>query len=125
MKSTFAHFLWINILDIFAVIVIPLSEFVLQTQFVEIHDTYYKIGLVLQDKVDKGGIPCFIIIRNIFLMDDKILLGCQGLTNLGFDNHFWAYKIDFEDFFYIISINFNNLHFKSSYVFKNKFVMWD
>lgn len=77
---------------------VPLKESVSETKFAEIDSVVYKVGIVLQDKEDKGGIPCFLIVRKIFLLENQILLGCQRLINLGFDNHFCAYKVDL-DFF--------------------------
>lgn len=109
---------------------LPLSKFVFGTKNVEIGSVTYAIGNVIQDKLEKDGIPTFVLIKNIFLNDNNIvLLGCQSLTNLGFDNHFHAYKVDFENFFFIKSVKIKKLNTKVSYIFNgpdNKnFVMWD
>lgn len=45
---------------------IPSKESFFETKFVEIDPVVYKVGIVLQDKEDKGGIPCFLIVRKVF-----------------------------------------------------------
>lgn len=106
---------------------IPLNEFVFHTKHLEIGSVVYKVGNVIQNQTEKDGTPIFVLIKDIFLMDNKILLGCQSLTNLGFDNHFYSYKVELEDFFFIKSVK--SPQFKSSYIFygteNRNFVKWD
>lgn len=73
---------------------IPLNEFVFHTKHLEIGSVVYKVGNVIHNQTEKDGTPIFVLIRH------QILLGCQSLTNLGFDNHFYSYKVELEDFFF-------------------------
>lgn len=108
---------------------LPLPEFVFITRNVEIHSLAYRNNIVIQDKIEKDGTPTFALIKKIFIVNEEILLGCQRLINLGFVEHYFAYKVDFDNFFYIKSIDENKLNYKLSYIFygtsNRNFVMWN
>ena len=55
------------------------------------------------------------LVNEIILNDDKILFGYQKLINIGFHNHYNAYKVELDNVFFINSANFN---VKFSYIFE-------
>ncbi len=83
----------------------------------------------MRDKIQKDGIPTFSLIKQVFVKNDLILLGCQRLINLGFEANVFAYKVELDSFFYIKRVNRNKLNYNLSYIFhgciNNNFVMWD
>lgn len=67
------------------------------------------------------------MIIEIILNDKDVLLGCQKIVNLGFDNHLHAYVVEDDNFLFIKSINWT--YTKTSYIFlandNRKLVKWD
>jgi len=79
---------------------LALPEFVVSTKNVTINTAIYKPGIVIQDKILRDGTPGFVLVKKIYLLGNDILLGVQRLDNLGFDDHFYAYIVEYStDFF--------------------------
>ena len=85
-----------------------------------------KVGYVVNIKNDVDEGPTFGVIVDIILNDADIIFVYQQLTNLGFDGHYNAYKVEREDVFFIQPANFN---VQSTYIFQgvsnNQFVNYD
>jgi len=106
---------------------IPLDKFVKTTKFVQIKGVSFKEGCVIQVGKEIDETPKFALIIEIVLSGEDVLLGCQKLTNIKFDQFYYAFVIEKEDFF-IKSINWKYSH-KASYIFldncKRNLVKWD
>lgn len=104
-----------------------LHEFVNTTKSVDINSVAFKQGNVIQTDTEVDETPIFALIIEIILNVQEILLGCQKLCNIGFDNHLYAYVVEKEDFYFIKTINWKLT--RSSYIFVGKegkqLVKWD
>lgn len=83
---------------------------------------------VIQSGINIDDIPVFSLIKVILIINNEIHFCCQELNNHGFDKHFYVFRVNMTDKFFII--NYNNLISKKcSYIFygidKNKLCMWD
>ena len=67
---------------------IPLYKFVNTTKFVKIKEVSFKSGYVIQVGKEIDETPKFALIIEIILNDKDILLGCQKLTNIKFDQFY-------------------------------------
>lgn len=106
---------------------IPLPENLFAANMVQKNSVIYKVWYVIQTGESFDQAPQFALITNVFVHGKEILLGCQHLTNLGFNTHFHAYRVEKEDFNFVKSINPKNI--KTSYFFsgvdKHNYVLWD
>lgn len=105
---------------------LPLKEFVFTTNFVETSSIKLRVGYVVHIKNEDDESPVFAKINEIILTDEKVLFGYQQLSNLGFDNHYIAYKVESGNVFFIMPANFN---VKPSYIFQGvgniQYVIWE
>lgn len=107
---------------------LPLPEFIFSTKNAKVDSVLYKSGIVIQDKLQIDGTPEFVLIKQVFIVENEILLGCKKLINLGFDDYYHAYKVDCATDYFIKLVNKRKLHYNSSYIFygpnNSNFVMW-
>lgn len=94
---------------------------------VERNSVVYKVGYVIQTGTKKDETPEFALIKNIFVQEKNIFLGCQSLIVLGFSTHFHAFRVEKEKFLFVKQTN--PKYVKSSFIFcgvnQNNYVMWD
>lgn len=82
---------------------VNLDELIFTTKFVESHSVKLKVGHVIKIRNEEDESPVFAVIDDIILNNDKILIGYQLLLNIGFSDHYNAYKVEYENcFFYRI-----------------------
>lgn len=104
----------------------PLKSDIFTTKYVETSFKMIKVGYVVNFKNGVDESPMFGVIVDITLNGSEILFVYQQLTNLGFDDHYSAYKVIREDVFLIQPANFN---LQPTYIFQgvsnNQFVNYN
>lgn len=88
----------------------------------------YKKNVVVQYDYYDDDLPVFGLVQSIFTHNNEIHFALEFLENLGFDNHYFGYKIKSSNVF--VSISFNNINKdKISHVnilvSNEKFVNWN
>lgn len=96
---------------------VNLDEYIFTTKFVESHCVKLKVGHVVKIRNEEDESPVFAKIDEIILNNDKILIGYQLLSNIGFSDHYNAYVVEYENCFFIEVANFDT---KPSYIFEGK-----
>jgi len=96
---------------------VNLNDSVLTTKFVEPHSVKLTVGNVVKIKYEEDETPVFAVIDLIILNDDKVLIDYQQILNIGFSDHYNAYKIEYEDRFFIYFAKFD---LKPYYIFEGK-----
>jgi len=61
---------------------------------VEISAVVFKQGNIIQIGTETDENPKFALVKDVILNGEEILLGCQKIHNIGFDNHFYAYVVE-------------------------------
>lgn len=105
---------------------VPLKEFVFTTSFVRTNAIMLKEGFVIHYENEDDESPIFVVIDKIILNENQVLFGYQVLSNLGFDDHYNAYKVERDEHFFIKPANFD---VKPTYIFQavanKQLVNWD
>jgi len=105
---------------------LALPEVFFRTSIVERDSIVYKVGYVVQTGKAIDDTPEFALITDIFVHEEKIFLGCQTLSVLGFSTHFHAFRVEKENLNFVKSTNI--LDTRASYLFegvRDNYVMWD
>jgi hypothetical protein len=106
---------------------IQLPEFVRVTKRVTCNSVDFKVGCVIQTSIGKDEIPQFCFIENIILLENEIFFLCQTLINNGFNDHYQAFSVEFDDYRSLKKIDskFNKCSYVYHGVNNNNFVIWD
>lgn len=63
-------------------------------KWVEYESIRYTADMVIQCDISADELSIFCLIKEIYLVDEKICFCCEKLYNLGFDSHFHGYVVE-------------------------------
>jgi len=84
-----------------------LNPLVYTAKFVESKGVKLRVDHVIEISNEADETPVFALIKKIILNGENVLIGYQRLSNLGFDDQYYAFKVEYENVFFIEPVNFN------------------
>lgn len=74
-----------------------------KVSFVQLNNVKYKQDLCIQ--LSNGELPTFGLIKEVFILEEDIFLGCQILSSYGFNRTLYSLSIHIEDSFQVVPLH--------------------